>query len=147
MEITVVGPGCSKCRSTVGIIERAAQDAGVAVKIVKVETREEMQHLGVHATPAVIIDGHMPVSQAAALQEDLRRARIEPYAWVINKSVLAAGTHDRLLAARLAGERQQIERIGAGLAKRVFTLPWLVRAPIGLEALSALVRAPEAQGG
>ena len=86
-----------------------------------------------------------PVSQAAALQEDLRRARIEPYAWVINKSVLAAGTRDRLLAARLAGERQQIERIGAGLARRVFTLPWLVRAPIGLEALSALVRAPKTQ--
>jgi len=88
-----------------------------------------------------------PVSQAAALQEDLRRARIEPYAWVINKSVLAAGTHDRLLAARLAGERQQIERIGTGLAQRVFTLPWLVRAPIGFVALSALVRAPEAGGG
>jgi arsenite-transporting ATPase len=88
-----------------------------------------------------------PVSQAAALQEDLRRARIEPYAWVINKSVLAAGTHDRLLAARLAGERTQIERIGAGLAQRVFTLPWLVRAPIGFEPLSALVRAPEAVDG
>ena len=28
-----------------------------------------------------------PVSQAAALQEDLRRAHIEPYAWVINKSI------------------------------------------------------------
>ena len=84
-----------------------------------------------------------PVSQAAALQEDLRRAHIEPYAWVINKSVLAAGTHDRLLAARLAGERQQIKRIGAGLAQRVYTLPWLTRPPIGLAALSALVRAPE----
>jgi arsenite-transporting ATPase len=44
-----------------------------------------------------------PVSQAAALQEDLRRASIEPYAWVLNKSVLAAGTRDPLLAARLAG--------------------------------------------
>jgi hypothetical protein len=43
-----------------------------------------------------------PVSQAAALQEDLRRAGIEPYAWVLNKSVPAAGTHDPLLATRLA---------------------------------------------
>ncbi len=83
-----------------------------------------------------------PVSQAAALQEDLRRAHIEPYAWVINKSVLAAGTHDRLLAARLAGERKQIERIGAGLATRVFTLPWLTSPPIGFIALSALVSTP-----
>ena len=59
MEITVAGPGCSKCHSTVGIIERAAQDAGVAVKIIRVETRAEMQHLGVQATPAVIIAGHI----------------------------------------------------------------------------------------
>ena len=47
-----------------------------------------------------------PVSQAAAPQDDLRRAHIEPYAWVLNKSVLAAGTHDPLLRARLAGERK-----------------------------------------
>ena len=36
----------------------------------------------------------MPVSQAAALQDDLRRARIEPWAWVINKSVAVTGTTD-----------------------------------------------------
>jgi arsenite-transporting ATPase len=46
-----------------------------------------------------------PVSQAQALQDDLRRADIEPFAWVINKSVLAAGTHDPLLVARLWGEK------------------------------------------
>ena len=42
------------------------------------------------------------VHQAAALQNHLRRASVEPYAWVLNKSVLAAGTRDPLLAARLA---------------------------------------------
>ncbi|MDR6539016.1 arsenical pump-driving ATPase [Variovorax soli] len=83
-----------------------------------------------------------PVSQAAALQEDLRRASIEPYAWVLNKSVLAAGTRDPLLAARLAGERKQMERIAAGLAKHVFTLPWLTVPPIGFTELSKLVVKP-----
>ena len=80
-----------------------------------------------------------PVSQAAALQEDLRRASVEPYAWVLNKSILGAGTHDPLLAARLAGERKQIERMSAGLAKRLFTLPWLTVPPIGFVELSKLV--------
>lgn len=80
-----------------------------------------------------------PVSQAAALQDDLRRAGIEPYAWVLNKSVLAAGTSDRLLAARLSGERKQIERMSGGLAKRIFVLPWLARPPIGFAELSKLV--------
>ncbi len=80
-----------------------------------------------------------PVSQAAALQEDLRRASVEPYAWVLNKSVLGAGTRDPLLAARLAGERKQIERMSSGLAQRLFTVPWLTVPPIGLLELSKLV--------
>lgn len=80
-----------------------------------------------------------PVSQAAALQDDLRRAGIEPFAWVINKSVLAAGTHDPLLAARLAGERQQMQRMADGLAKRTFIVPWLISPPIGFVELSKLV--------
>ncbi len=80
-----------------------------------------------------------PVTQAAALQADLRRAKIEPYAWVLNKSVLAAGTRDPLLAARLAGERKQLERMSEGLAKRIFTVPWLTLPPIGFAELSKLV--------
>jgi arsenite/tail-anchored protein-transporting ATPase len=81
-----------------------------------------------------------PVSQAAALQEDLRRAHVEPYAWVLNKSVLAAGTSDPLLSARLAGERKQIDRLTAGLARRLFMLPWLTVPPIGRGELSRLTR-------
>ena len=80
-----------------------------------------------------------PVSQAAALQEDLRRANIEPYAWVLNKSVLAAGTRDPLLAARLVGERKQIERMSGELAKRTFMIPWLTVPPVGFAELSRLV--------
>ena len=80
-----------------------------------------------------------PVTQAAALQADLRRTSIEPYAWVLNKSVLAAGTRDPLLAARLAGERKQLGRMSEGLAKRIFTVPWLTSPPIGFAELSKLV--------
>lgn len=80
-----------------------------------------------------------PVSQASALQDDLRRAGIEPYARVLNKSVLAAGTRDPLLAARLDGERSQIKRMANGLAKRIFMLPLLTRPPIGFVELSKLV--------
>jgi arsenite-transporting ATPase len=79
-----------------------------------------------------------PVSEAAALQEDLRRARIEPYAWVINRSLIAAGTSDPLLRKRLAGELAQIERVQDGLSSNVFVVPWQVSAPIGVAALSRL---------
>ncbi len=80
-----------------------------------------------------------PVSQAAALQEDLRRARVEPYAWVLNRSLLAAGTHDPLLQARLAGEQRQVERVAGGLARRLYAVPWRPEPPVGLAALGALV--------
>ena len=82
-----------------------------------------------------------PVSQAQALQDDLRRASIEPFAWVINKSVIAARTSDPLLSARLKGEQVQIDRVAQGLSKRTFFVPWKARAPIGLVELSSLVSA------
>jgi arsenite-transporting ATPase len=44
-----------------------------------------------------------------------------------------------LLAARLAGERKQLERMSEGLAKRIFTVPWLTLPPIGFAELSKLV--------
>jgi arsenite-transporting ATPase len=88
-----------------------------------------------------------PVSQALALQEDLKRAHIEPFAWVINKSVLAAGTHDPLLAARLQAEQRQIARVTEraasqgpqGSDNKTYLLPWRAQAPIGLAQLSQLV--------
>jgi arsenite-transporting ATPase len=80
-----------------------------------------------------------PVSQAAALQEDLRRARIETYAWVVNKSLDAAGTIDPLLEARLVGERRQMERIEKEFSQRIFIVPWQVEPPVGVETLSALL--------
>lgn len=84
-----------------------------------------------------------PVSQAAALQDDLRRASIEPWAWVINKSVAASGTSDPLLLARAAGERRQVARIAGGLARRTFVLPWMPDPPVGVRALAALVEPEE----
>jgi len=80
-----------------------------------------------------------PVSEAAALQDDLRRAKVEPYAWVINRSLLGSGTRDALLAARLAGEQKQVERVEHHLARRVYLLPWQAEPPAGLPALLKLV--------
>ncbi|MGX4769266.1 arsenical pump-driving ATPase [Bradyrhizobium guangdongense] len=79
-----------------------------------------------------------PVSEAAALQQDLRRAGIEPFAWVINKCLIASGTHDPLLRLRLAGERTQIARVQDGLAKRSYMIGWRSKPPVDVEELEAL---------
>ena len=87
-----------------------------------------------------------PVSEAASLQEDLRRARIEPFAWVVNRSLAASGTKDPVLAARLAGEGTQLQRVTAGLAKRTYVVPWVPRAPVGITALRELIDASNVPG-
>lgn len=79
-----------------------------------------------------------PVSEAASLQGDLRRAGIEPYGWVINKSLAASGARDPLLRARLVTERTQIARVQNGLAKRAFIIGWRSRPPVGVSELQTL---------
>lgn len=79
-----------------------------------------------------------PVSEAAALQDDLRRAKIEPYAWVVNRSLLGTNTTDPVLQARATGEYAQLDRISHGLAKRLFLLPWQATPPVGIAALTEI---------
>ncbi len=79
-----------------------------------------------------------PVSEAAELQKDLRRAKIEPYAWVVNRTLLGSRTKDPVLTARMAGEEAQVARIRAGLAKHLFLLPWQEKPPVGVQALSRI---------
>ncbi len=64
-----------------------------------------------------------PVSEAAALQEDLRRAHIEPFAWIINRSPSVSGAKDPLLRRRLVIEQAQVERVRRSLAKKLFIIP------------------------
>jgi arsenite-transporting ATPase len=79
-----------------------------------------------------------PVSEAAALQEDLRRAGIEPHAWIVNRALAGSGATDPLLRRRMAGEDAQVRRLRSGLARRLYLLPWQSRPPVGVEALRAL---------
>jgi arsenite-transporting ATPase len=112
---------------------------GTAVKVVTPLMR--MQDPNYTRIILVTLPEATPVSQAAALQEDLRRAHIEPYAWVLNRSVLAAKPRDPLLVARLAGEVQQIQRIQKDLAEKLFVIPFQTEPPVGLDALRRLLTA------
>ena len=65
-----------------------------------------------------------PVSEAAELQTDLRRAGVEPYGWVVNASLAATDTRDPLLSARASLERPLIDRVSRRLAERGWLVPW-----------------------
>lgn len=79
-----------------------------------------------------------PVHEAAALQEDLRRAHIEPFAWVINQSLLHSGSCDPLLQCREASEHRYLREVVEMQAKRTAWLPWQAEEPVGPEALARL---------
>ena len=79
-----------------------------------------------------------PVSEAAALQDDLRRAKIEPWAWVVNRAMARTGTQDPLLRKRIASELAQVARLRNGLAKRLYLLGFCPEPPVGIARLSAL---------
>jgi arsenite-transporting ATPase len=81
-----------------------------------------------------------PVSEAAHLQADLRRAQIEPFGWVINSSLAAAGSADPCLQQRIAAELAQIEAVRHRHAKRVAIVPWQTEEPIGPARLLALAQ-------
>jgi arsenite/tail-anchored protein-transporting ATPase len=87
-----------------------------------------------------------PVLEAEGLQADLRRAGIEPWAWVINSSLAAAEPSDPLLAARADAELTHIERVQSAV-ERVAIVPWLIEEPIGRDHLRALTRAAEKLAG
>ncbi|MBE7494737.1 MAG: arsenical pump-driving ATPase [Verrucomicrobiaceae bacterium] len=79
-----------------------------------------------------------PVHEAAALQDDLRRAHIEPHAWVINQSLLHSGSCDPLLQRREHAEHRYIQEVVEKHAVRTAWLPWQAEEPVGPEALARL---------
>ncbi len=80
-----------------------------------------------------------PVHEAAYLQEDLRRAQIEPCAWVVNQTFAESGSGDPLLAARGRNEWPHIQEVADKHARRAVMVPWVPEEPVGFEALGQLV--------
>ncbi|MEX2043828.1 MAG: arsenical pump-driving ATPase [Opitutus sp.] len=79
-----------------------------------------------------------PVHEAAALQTDLRRAQIEPFAWIINQSFAESGSHDPLLLARGADEVPYIREVAGKHSTRAAIVPWVAEEPVGPEKLGQL---------
>jgi arsenite-transporting ATPase len=79
-----------------------------------------------------------PVMEAANLQADLRRAGIEPWAWIINASVAATTTSSTLLRQRAANELREINSVASKHAQRYAVVPLLKDEPVGVARLLEL---------
>ena len=79
-----------------------------------------------------------PVHEAARLGEDLERAGIVPYAWIVNQSLAAAGAEHPTLAARARDEHPYIAE-AAAIAQRLALVAWQPHTSAGNQGLRTLV--------
>ncbi|GAB4344345.1 MAG: thioredoxin family protein [Gammaproteobacteria bacterium] len=56
-EIKVLGSGCANCVNTARLIEEAAREKGVEIRLEKIEDFAQIAGYGVMSTPAVVVDG------------------------------------------------------------------------------------------
>ncbi|KAB2639041.1 MAG: arsenical pump-driving ATPase [Verrucomicrobia bacterium] len=110
------------------------------------QPEEVLQLLGRLRDPAftrillVTLAEATPVHEAAALQDDLRRAHIEPFAWVINQSLLHCDSCDPLLQRRAEAELRYLHEVVEIHATRCAWLPWQAEEPSGPDALARLAQ-------
>jgi arsenite/tail-anchored protein-transporting ATPase len=81
------------------------------------------------------------VHEAAALQRDLQRAEIQPFAWVINQVLSPLPLTDPLMKQRQAHEQKYLREVSEMHASRVAVIPWQIKPPTGLSALKELTQA------
>jgi len=74
------------------------------------------------------------------LQRDLRRAEIEPYAWVINQCLSPLTIHDPLLQERQLHEEPYIREVMEKQSHRTVLIPWQIDPPVGKFGLEHLLQ-------
>ncbi|MCC7433218.1 MAG: arsenical pump-driving ATPase [Methanoregulaceae archaeon] len=75
-----------------------------------------------------------PVHEAEKLQADLKRAGIEPFGWVVNRSLALAGPREPILAGKAVAEAKWVAEV-TQLTERMVVLPWVAshgaKDPVG----------------
>jgi arsenite-transporting ATPase len=79
-----------------------------------------------------------PVHEARALQQDLARAGIVPFAWIVNQSLATVSTRDPVLTCRRAAELPYLEEVRS-LSRRHALVAWATEPPCGARRLARLV--------
>lgn len=76
-----------------------------------------------------------PVHEAARLQDDLQRAGITPFAWIVNQTFAVNGFHDPVLRDRGERELSFIAEVRDRFSRRMAIIPWNPVEPVGPERL------------
>lgn len=76
-----------------------------------------------------------PVLEASRLQDDLRRANINPQWWVINQSLYATNTIDPVLSGKALVEKEWIHEVNDKSSEKCVIIPWMLEEKIGYDKL------------
>lgn len=66
-----------------------------------------------------------PTHEAKDLQEDLKRAGIKPYAWIVNRSFALTNSSNNLLCQKALNEIKYINEIKENLSSKTLIKPWI----------------------
>lgn len=80
-----------------------------------------------------------PVHEAAELQGDLRRAGIEPTAWIVNQALSSLDSNDPILTLRQQAEAPFIQEVITQHSHQCVIVSWQIEPPVGLSGLHAIL--------
>ena len=73
MEIKVLGPGCTKCKSTYNVIEKVIKENNLDVKLTKVDDIMEIMNYNIMTTPAVVVDEVVKIKGQVPTESDVKK--------------------------------------------------------------------------
>jgi small redox-active disulfide protein 2 len=73
MQILVIGPGCSRCKTLLQLTEQAVEELGVKAEINKVTDLKQIMALGVMMTPALAVNGNLKLAGRVPTLEEIKK--------------------------------------------------------------------------
>ena len=71
--IKVLGPGCTKCKTTYNNVIEALKQTGIEAEVTKIEDIEEMMKYNILTTPVLIIDEIIKVKGRVADVNEIKQ--------------------------------------------------------------------------
>ena len=73
MEIKILGPGCTKCKTLDKITREVVEKNGLSATVTKVEDIMEIMKYGVMSTPALVVDEKVLIKGRVPSSEEIKQ--------------------------------------------------------------------------
>ena len=73
MQLLVIGPGCTRCKTLAQLTEQAVKELGVTAEISKVTDLKQIMALGVMMTPALAVNGTIKLAGRVPSLDEIKK--------------------------------------------------------------------------